>query len=195
MPKIVDYEEKKKEIAVKAIEVFIEKGYYRANISDIAKRSGMGRTNFYQYFSNKDEIYDFAIDMAFACLSKDFAIVMATEDDALSAIAKIVRQTIDDYRKNDLIIVIVELWLVMNREKNRKSERLQSRTIRIKDMFFEILEKGYEKGQLGELDLKATADLIYIFTEALLLHMAFHGEKGIEAKLDALDILLNGLRS
>jgi AcrR family transcriptional regulator len=195
MPKIVDYEEKKKEIALKAIEVFIEKGYYSTNISDIAKRSGMGRTNFYQYFSNKDEIYDFAIDMAFACLRKDFDIVMASEDDALSAIAKIVRQTIDDYRKNDLIIVIVELWLVTNREKNRINEGLESRTRLINDFFFEMLEKGYEKGQIGEFNLKAMADLIYIFTEALILQMAFHGEKGIEEKLDAFDVLLKGLRS
>jgi len=194
MPKIVDYEEKKKEIAVKAIEVFIEKGYYRANISDIAKRSGMGRTNFYQYFSNKDEIYDFAIDMAFACLRKDFDLVMASEDDALSAITKIVRQTIDDYRKNDLIIVIVELWIVANREKSRISERLQSRTKLIKDLFLEILEKGYEKGQIGEFDLKAMADLIYIFTEALILQMAFSGEEGIDEKLNLIDILLKGLR-
>lgn len=194
MPKIVDYEEKKNEIAVKAIEVFIEKGYYNTNISDIAKRSGMGRTNFYQYFKNKDEIYDFAIDMAFACLRKDFDMVMASEDDALLAIAKIVRQTIDDYKENDLIIVIVELWIVANREKNRISERLESRTRMIKNLYLEILEKGYKKGQLGDFDLKAMADLLYIFSEALILQVAFYGEEGIEEKLKLIDILLNGLR-
>ncbi len=194
MPKIVDYQEKKKEIAFKAIEVFVEKGYYGANISDIAKRSGMGRTNFYQYFKNKDEIYDFAVDKAFESVRKDFDTIMASEDCALTAIEKIVRQTIVDYGKNDLILVIVELWLVMSREEKRESEKLQDQTQLIKDHFVEILERGEANGQLKEFDLKAMADLIYIFTEGLLLQMAFHQEVDVDRKLKLLGVLLDGLR-
>jgi len=194
MPKIVDFEEKKKEIALKAIEVFAEKGYYGANISDIAKRSGMGRTNFYQYFKNKDEIYDFAVDKAFESVRKDFDAIMSSEECALTAIGKIVRQTIDDYGQNDLILVIVELWLVMNREENRVSEKLQAQTQLIKNHFVEILERGVEKGQLKQFDLKAMADLIYIFTEGLLLQMAFNEEVDVDRKLKLLGVLLDGLR-
>ena len=194
MPKIVDYEEKKKEIAFNAIEVFVEKGYYSAKISDIAKRSGMGRTNFYQYFKNKNEIYDFAVDKAFESVRKDFDAIMASEDCALTAIGKIVRQTIDDYGKNDLILVIVELWLVISREENRVSEKLQAQTQLIKDHFVEILERGVDNGQLKEFDLKAMADLIYIFTEGLLLQTAFKEEVDVDRKLKLLGVLLDGLR-
>lgn len=194
MPKIVDFEEKKKEIAFNAIEVFAEKGYYSANISDIAKRSGMGRTNFYQYFRNKDEIYDFAVENAFEDVRRDFDKIMASEECALTAIGKIVRQTIEDYGKNDLILVIIELWLVMKREEDRASERLQLQTQLIKNHFVEILDKGVRKGQLKQIDLNAMADLIYIFTEGMLLQRAFNGEADVDGKLKLLDALLDGLR-
>lgn len=70
MPKIIDYDEKRLEIASDAIEVFSQKGYYNTNLKDIAKAAGMGRTSLYKYFRNKDEIYYYIVKRAYRCYNE-----------------------------------------------------------------------------------------------------------------------------
>jgi len=49
-------EGKKDEIIQAAVQLFIEKGFDRVSLSDIASRLNLGRTTIYEYFNNKSEI-------------------------------------------------------------------------------------------------------------------------------------------
>lgn len=57
MPKIVNTDEKKREIARFALEIFLNLGYQKTTIQSISRSSGIGRSTFYQYFENKEEIF------------------------------------------------------------------------------------------------------------------------------------------
>lgn len=57
MPKIVNTDEKKREIAKVALENFLERGYQKTTIQSIALSSKMGRSTIYQYFDNKEAIF------------------------------------------------------------------------------------------------------------------------------------------
>lgn len=54
--------EKKNMIADVAFEVFMEKGYMATHIIDIAKKAGIGKGTFYEYFESKESILLFLID-------------------------------------------------------------------------------------------------------------------------------------
>ncbi len=49
-------DEKARRILEAAIEVFAQKGYQQAKISDIAKRAGVAHGSVYTYFKNKEEL-------------------------------------------------------------------------------------------------------------------------------------------
>ncbi|MDO4793248.1 MAG: TetR/AcrR family transcriptional regulator [Filifactor alocis] len=57
MPKIVNTDEKKREIAKVALENFLQRGYQKTTIQSIAISSKMGRSTIYQYFDNKEAIF------------------------------------------------------------------------------------------------------------------------------------------
>lgn len=57
MPKIVNTDEKKREIAKVALANFLERGYQKTTIQSIALSSKMGRSTLYQYFDNKEAIF------------------------------------------------------------------------------------------------------------------------------------------
>lgn len=61
MPKIVNTDEKKREIAGFALENFLNLGYRKTTIQSISLSSRIGRSTFYQYFENKEEIFCEAI--------------------------------------------------------------------------------------------------------------------------------------
>ncbi len=56
MPKIVNKEERRKEIALSCKELFIEKGINALTIAEVAKTAGIGKGTVYEYFENKDDI-------------------------------------------------------------------------------------------------------------------------------------------
>ena len=56
MPKIVDREQKRKEIALSCKYLFIEKGFKDISVSQIAKTAKIGKGTVYEYFHNKDEV-------------------------------------------------------------------------------------------------------------------------------------------
>jgi AcrR family transcriptional regulator len=55
-PKIVDKEQRKQEIALVALDVFAEKGFESASISQIAEAAGIGKGTVYEYFESKQEL-------------------------------------------------------------------------------------------------------------------------------------------
>lgn len=55
-------EVRKQEILDTAIKVFVDKGYDKTSISDIAKAMNISQGLCYRYFKSKEEIYDAAID-------------------------------------------------------------------------------------------------------------------------------------
>lgn len=56
MPKIVDKEERRREIALAAMELFGHQGLHKTTIEQIAKAAKIGKGTVYLYFSNKEEI-------------------------------------------------------------------------------------------------------------------------------------------
>ena len=47
---------RKQEILDTALQLFLEKGYQNIVIGDIAEKSGIARTTFYEYYTNKEQI-------------------------------------------------------------------------------------------------------------------------------------------
>ena len=58
-------EERRLQILQSALNVFSEKGYHAANVSDVAAAAGVSQGTIYWYFDSKDELFQAAIMSAF----------------------------------------------------------------------------------------------------------------------------------
>ena len=61
MPRIVDHNRRKTAILFHALGLFEEQGLADTTLTQIAQRCKIGRPTLYQYFRNKDEIFQFSI--------------------------------------------------------------------------------------------------------------------------------------
>ncbi|MFC1610996.1 TetR/AcrR family transcriptional regulator [Myxococcota bacterium] len=55
-PKVVDKEQRQRELALVAFDVFVEKGFDKLSISDVARAAGIGKGTIYEYFDSKEEL-------------------------------------------------------------------------------------------------------------------------------------------
>jgi AcrR family transcriptional regulator len=62
MPKIVDSEQKRRDILDAALRVFTEQGYKTANLQRVARAAGMGKSTLYHYFDTKEELFSALAD-------------------------------------------------------------------------------------------------------------------------------------
>lgn len=57
MPKIVDHDKKREEIALKAAGAFLEYGYKNIGMRLLCEQIGMSKSAVYHYFKSKDELF------------------------------------------------------------------------------------------------------------------------------------------
>jgi len=62
MPKIVDHESRRREIAQKATEVFLEFGYKNIGMRQLCEQLGMSKSAVYHYYKSKDELFKAATE-------------------------------------------------------------------------------------------------------------------------------------
>lgn len=62
MPKIVDHEKKREEIALKAADVFLELGYKNLGMRELCQQLEMSKSAIYHYFKSKDDIFKAATE-------------------------------------------------------------------------------------------------------------------------------------
>lgn len=55
-------EERRAQILARALEVFAERGYHGASISDVVKAAGVARGTFYLYFDSKEAVFRDLLD-------------------------------------------------------------------------------------------------------------------------------------
>jgi AcrR family transcriptional regulator len=60
-PRIVNKDEKRMQIALAAIDVFGENGFERTRMEDVAVKAGVGKGTIYEYFKNKEELMEGAL--------------------------------------------------------------------------------------------------------------------------------------
>ena len=75
------------EIIYNSIKVFRRKGYYRTNMSDLAKETGLTKGAFYHHFSNKEEVMKKALQASTGWFQKK--VFSIADDSALNAQEKL----------------------------------------------------------------------------------------------------------
>ena len=194
MPKIVDYELKKKEIIEKAKEVFAKRGYYNTNIADISEKCGMGRTTIYQYFKNKDEIFYCTIgDFLEELKVKVEAIVSDQSLTFIEKLKKLVFELVNEYEYNNIFVLLMEMWIILKRENNKLLEMLKSYTQELKIQIKNLISQGIAANEIKPIDSESMADTIYSFIESFTLQSVSNNADK-QKKLSSLNILIDGLR-
>lgn len=62
MPKIVDHEQRRQELALQAANIFLEHGYKNLGMRQLCEQLGMSKSAVYHYFQSKDELFKAATD-------------------------------------------------------------------------------------------------------------------------------------
>ncbi|SHH86099.1 transcriptional regulator, TetR family [Caloranaerobacter azorensis DSM 13643] len=196
MPKIVDYEKKKKEIVEKAINVFIKKGYYNTNLSEIASQCGMGRTTLYQYFNNKEEIFHYAIKNVVDAIKSDIKKTLEKKDSSfIDKLKEIIEKLVLYHSNTKNMYLLVDFWLILERENSEILERVREHALELRETFKNILNEAIESREIKNIDKDTMSKVLYGLVESLLFHISVEKDYNPRRHLKSINVLIDGLKA
>lgn len=175
-PKIVDKEQRKKELALAALDIFAEKGFESASISQISEAAGIGKGTVYEYFESKQELIHSSILAWAEQVWADAAGELAGVEDPIERLRKIVGTTMDLFLSDERTIklVIAMFQAALPSEKELFHHDLIREIFRdFRKLIIDTLLEGVSQG-LFRPEIAKDAEKIAINLAAYLDGIALH---------------------
>jgi AcrR family transcriptional regulator len=154
----------RKAILQSALEEFSTKGYSGARIDEIAKRAAVSKPLIYEYFGDKDAIYEAALRETYVQIREGEKTLDMDELSPEDAIRSLVVFTMDHFRRNPWFISMLNTENLRGGSTVRQMQdagEIQSNLI---SKIADILEKGEIEGQFRS---GIDAVELYIFIASL----------------------------
>jgi len=198
MPNVVDYEQRKKEITFKALEIFSKKGYSQVNLLEIAKSCGMTRTAIYRYYKDKSEIFTsvikFFLDQTLDTMEKIASKENVAIIDRIFYIFKALYEGCMTNRYSSFLLF--DLWLHSSIENNIPVKNIKNDyTKKIYKIFEDLLEEGKNKEVIKEFETRSMATALFSLLGSYLMQSVLNKYVDSEDIFKSIKILLLGLQS
>ncbi len=176
-PKLVDKEQRKKEIALVALDLFAEKGFETASISSVAKAAGIGKGTVYEYFSSKaDLIFSAFMTWIENMMGRELEELLLSIEDPEERLRKCVQAIMEPFISDERTVKItLAFFQMMLKDDKFFSQYPQVAKIfqAMRKLFVDILLEGISQGVFKpETARHATKIAINLF--AYLDGIAFH---------------------
>ncbi len=165
MPKIVDVDEKRRQILAAAARVFAQHSFRGTNLQRVAAQAKMGKSTLYHYFPSKQELFEALVRELLSEEESLFDQILrspAPPQERFDSLIETVRAMFDEWAKaGPLIIDFVR--------ENRGREALRHTIVRTRAALQELIAEGQRSGLCRSGSPEALATLVLGCLEGLLL--------------------------
>jgi AcrR family transcriptional regulator len=186
-----ELEEKRYEIAHKAADLIIERGFNETSVSQIAKAVGIGKSTLYDYFSNKDEIFLYLLDEPIEELTRQVKSIIAGKGSALERLYEVMYMHLEVLLRNKAYLL--KLTFEAQRLDAEGQQHYQEKRYAYQDLLRALIEEGIEEGCYRPVDSAIVMKMLM----AMMSTVAFTTRPVGSSKEmlgSTLDMLLRGIQ-
>ena len=176
VPKIVDKEERMQMILSKALEVFAKVGYRESNLSLIAEACCLSRPTVYQYFSDKKEIYYYAVKNVTSRMFEKYSnIAFAPGDqDEIERLRMIVLDIFSFARENESTLSnLVEFILSEKKSGVDVYSSIRNKTAKMQILIKRLVLQVIHRNTIRECDADKVGEEIFSLVVAEAFQVGF----------------------
>ncbi len=165
MPKIIDKEKKRQEILLAAMKVFARKGVANTKMSDIASEAGIGKGTIYEYFRNKNEIFEASYTYFMQSMEDAIARRIFKITDPIEKLKTLFRAMVDMFTVDgaEFMDIMLDYWA----EAVRNKDNDQLSIIDVKKIYADfrqiigsILQEGIHQGRFKPMNVFMVSSLM-----------------------------------
>jgi AcrR family transcriptional regulator len=200
VPKIVDKEQKRIEIARKTMPLLAKYGFESTPIRKITAEAGIGKGTFYEYFTDKEDLLNEIIRLVIEDWARWVIKKIGITDDPLKVLFSLLKDGTDlDTSMEQNMIIYVDLWrwAVSYRESDEFIPRFRHYLTDAKNAVTGIIEDARNKGLIKmEVDPSAMASVWIALIDGMCLHyMILKPEYNVDKICQSFfEELMNGIK-
>ena len=171
MPKIVDKEEKRRQIIFAAYKVIAEKGINNMRIEDVASKADIGKGTVYEYYSSKDELLFNMCKFQLSETEKVIYEIFPENGDALDLLNSILDAIEIVYIKKYPELMVPFLDMIsqfINNEKFLEYTNNNYKTFYI--LLSNLIKKGIEEGKYSVVNPEKTSVTLLAMVDCIVAH-------------------------
>lgn len=180
-PKKVDKRQRRTDIALVALEVFAEKGFDFASISQIAEAAGIGKGTVYEYFESKEDLIHHALVSWINGLSRTAEQTLSGIEDPIERLRVFVQSLIQVFLSDERTMkIFIAMFQMYSSSKERllfqklTQEMLQDfRQILVGLLLDGVARKAFRPETAGEVEKIAINLAAYL--DGIALHFYLSG--------------------
>jgi len=166
---------KQSELAVKrqeqilnaASKLFVQKGFHKTTIRDIARESGLGIGPMYDYVKNKEEILFMVHQRILDQIGEGLKKSMSGVEEPKEKLEKMIKFLIVLTNKHQsLILFIYQESHTLGKEMRKEILRAEKESI---SLFEQVLKEGRKKKIFGKMNTKVMANMIILLIHGWVL--------------------------
>lgn len=183
MAKKVDHEQRKREIAEKALRLFSQVGYDNVSLIMIAAAAGVSRTVLYRYFCSKREVMDASIQQVVDVIESRCTKIMASRDKASEKLIGVCHAVAEEmFAHREFVIAVFDFVVGMVRAGADMNNRISDYTSGTRNAIKMLVTHGKKAGEFPEIILEErTADAIYAEFESCAMRIVLNTERNANA--------------
>ena len=182
------------QIQLSARSCFLQDGYYQTRVEDIARRAGMSKGGVYFHFRSKREIFHSLVVEDYERSMGALREIVASQDELpvkLRALARFFLQLFATNADHARFMIVMGDMALRDQEMREQLQQLHRSYIH---EMSNLLRQGVQQGDVRELDIAATAELLKALTDGIQMSFAL----GMPLRIDrllrtGLEIILHGV--
>jgi len=183
MARKVDHEQRKREIAEKAIRLFSQVGYDNVSLIMIAAAAGISRTVLYRYFCSKREVMDAAIVAVTDGIEKRCTRIMTLRVRNTEKLEGIGHTVIDVMFENkEFLIAVFDFVVGMTRSGAEMTSNIRRFTSGTRNALKRLIECAVERREIPSgLHVERISDALYAQFESCAMRIVIGTETDSKA--------------
>ena len=182
--KLID--QRRRQIAEGAIEIFVAKGFHKATVREIAEAAGMTMGSMYNYVRSKEDIIYIVYDHITRILRTEMNAAIDGLDDPKQRLKAAVKHNLESVnRYSDMIMFMYQSSRSLDRESLHE---MLGRETEYVEMFEDLLRQSLAGQEVSEFRLKLAADILAYLPVIVTLR-----RWSLRRRFDSMDQVLDGV--
>lgn len=160
------------EIVAVSVEEFLEKGYERASMEQIAIKAGLSKGGLYHHFRSKDEILIYAARKISAPLDELYTHLLS-EESATKALEYYIEEYMQFWIKNPKSVIFYFISMVKAFQDKRLSAIYTDYSEKLFPLLESIFKRGIKQGEFRQHDPFMRAIALQSAMDGLLGYLMF----------------------
>lgn len=178
MAKKVDHEQRKREVAQKALRLFSQVGYDNVSLIMIAAAAGISRTVLYRYFCSKREVMDAAILEVTGAIESRCRAVLFAKGTPQEKLEKVCHAVVEEmFAHREFVIAVFDFVVGMVRTGADMNAGIMRYTAGTRNTIRMLIAHGKRKGNFPSVLVDdRTTDAIYAEFESCAMRIVLNTE-------------------